>query len=265
MSLSCAGQPIPEKDASVACTIEGCEWTLKGVLLVTLCILSLAAGIDNVAAAPFFTETNKQAVFLSPLEEWRPTWHLEEYVSLLEKSGYHVDVLLNENVSISFLKTGLANYDIIILRTDSMNYKGFNYYCSGEPVSFQARRNFAGEISTNEIHVGACVGFSLNFIKNNYPSGSLRAGLVYVIDGFSEDLASTFVAAGATAYVGYYDAYPLGWGRVDALSIKLLSYLSQGYTVKDAVVRLYLYLRTGHGETASWPSVYYYGDTQFKI
>lgn len=235
------------------------------VLATTLCLLSFVA-VTNVAfAVPFFAETVKQAVFLSPLEEWIPTWHLEEYVSILEQAGYQVDVFLSENVSISFLKTRLADYDIIVLRTDSFTDEGINYYCSGEPATFEAREEYAGEISTREIQVGACVGFSAAFIQNNYPANSLRNGLVEVIDGYSADLSSAFLKAGSATYMGYYDAGSLAWGRMDALSIKWMKYLAQGYTVKDATLQLYLYLNQGHGNSVAWPAVFLYGDGDFKI
>ena len=244
---------------------EECVLNRKLVLATTLCLLSFVA-VTNVAfAVPFFAETVKQAVFLSPLEEWMPTWHLEEYVSILEKAGYQVDVFLSENVSISFLKTGLAGYDIIILRTDSFTEEGMNYYCSGEPATFEARKEYAGEISAKEIQVGACVGFSAAFIQNNYSANSLRNGLVQVVDGYSADLSSAFLKAGAAAYMGYYDAGSLRFGRMDALSIKWLKFLAQGYTVNDATLQLYLYLNLGHGHSATWPAVFLYGDGDFKI
>lgn len=240
--------------------------TLKRVLIITLCILSVAAGAGNVVAAPSFSEaSSKQAVLLLPLEVWRPTWNLEGYVSALERAGYQVDILFNGNVSISFLRTGLAKYDIIVLRTDSFERQGMNYYCSGEPVTRQSRATFAAEISARELDVRVCVGFSLLFLRHNYPAGSLRPGLVLVVAGGSAELASAFLAAGSSAFIGYYDMYSLGWGSLDAVTSRVLKYLSQGSSVKDAVLELYRYLGRGHGHSATMPSVYWSGNGDFKI
>jgi len=220
--------------------------------------------MNGAFAVPLPSGTSKQAVFLSPLEGWMPTWNLDAYISPLERAGYHVDVLLNENVSITFLRTGLAEYDVIILRTDSFAYEGFDFYCSGEPVA-KARTKFAAEITARELQVGACVGFSTLFLKQNYPGKSLRPGFVYAVGSTTAALSSTFLAAGATMFIGYYDARSLQWGRVDALSEKLFDYLSQGYSVNDAIIRLTRYLNTGHGSTATWPMLYCSGDGKFKI
>jgi len=242
-----------------------CVLALKRVLLIALFFLSAVAGTNHVVASSLFSEAGKQAVFLSPMERWMPTWDLEGYVFYLERAGYHVDVLLDESVSISFLKTGLANYDIIILRTDSLDAEGASYYCSGEPVTAKTRTTFAAEISSGEIVVGACVGFTAAFLKHNYPAKSLRPGLVFAIGALTADLSSAFLEGGCSAFVGYNEILGLHWGRLDALSIGLLRYLSGGYTVKDALKQLDSYIHWGHGNSATWPSLFSSGNEDFKI
>jgi len=228
--------------------------------------VAFLASASNATAVPMFADNEKQAAFISPLEDWNPTWHTEEYVSLLENAGYHVDFVLGENASISFLKTRLGDYDLIILRTDSFTYEGNNFYCSGEAATFEARKTYANEIEDGQIQVAACVGFNALLISNSYPAGSLRRGLVTVLDGYSADLGQAFIEAGEAAFVGYYDdAYSLSWGRLDALSLQWLKYASQGYSIKESVLMLYGYLNRGHGETASWPALFYYGEAEFKI
>jgi len=238
---------------------------LKRILLVTLCVLSVVVSASSGFAMPLFTGASKQAVFLSPLEKWMPTWRLDVYKSLLEHAGYTVDVLVNENVSISFLKTGLAKYDLIILRTDAFTREGFRYYCAGDPTGSQARTEFAGDISSHEVEVGACVGFNILFLKHYYTTNTLKPGLVYVLGSMSAELSSSFLSAGAAAFIGYYDAQSIQWGRMDAYSVKLLYYLSQGYSVADAVLQLYIYLNTGHGKSADWPMPYWCGDATLVI
>lgn len=193
-----------------------------------------------------------------------PTWNLQGYLSPLEHAGYHVDVLLNENVSISFLAGNLTNYDIIILRTTWFQSEGTTYYCSGEPVN-QASTAFAGEITSKELGIDICVGFTALFLQSSYPPGSLRHGLVYVLGPVGDELSAVFLAAGASVFIGYHEDFPLMWGRMDAFSQALFRFLSQGLTVRDSVAQLYLYLIRGHGATATWPHPYWSGDGKFKI
>lgn len=193
-----------------------------------------------------------------------PTYDMDQYVSELQNAGYHVDVMLNSQVSVAFLQTGLAKYDLIILRTDSFYFEGLNYYCSGDTVTTKTRSTFTNEISAHEMKVAACLGFSMIFIQHNYPAGSLH-GLVYVPGSVTTDLAGPFLAAGASAFIGYELDFSAGWGRLDALSIKMLGYLAQGYDVSDALIKLQIYLHTGHGDTADWILPVSAGDGNFKI
>jgi len=250
--------------AITVCT-RGVCLHLKRILVATLFILCLGAGAINASAAQLLSGTSKQAVFLSPWERWMPTWWLDGYVIQLERAGYHVDVLLNEEVSISFLMTGLANYDLIILRTESFYDEGLSFYCSGEPVTSKSSTTFAAQIAAKELQVSHCIGFSMLFLKDNYPPGSLRQGLVYVFGGPSAELSTAFISAGAAVFIGFYEPYSLGWGRMDALSIKYFRYLAQGSTIKDATLQLYNYLNTGHGSTSTWPIIYWYGNGGYKI
>jgi hypothetical protein len=243
---------------------------LKSLLLIALCVLPLITGISNGFAAPSFVEppsfadATKRAVFISPMENVEPTWGSESYKSLLERAGYQVDILLDGNASISFFETGLAKYDLIVLRTDSMVSEGLTYYCAGDKADASARGTFAAEIGLKEVLVGECVGFSPLFLENHYPAGSLR-GLVIAVGSNTAQLSTVFLKAGASALIGFYDDHCSQWGNLDSYSLKLLYYLSQGYSVESANIELYIYLFTGHGKTADWILPYWAGDGSYKI
>jgi len=243
---------------------------LKSILIITLCILSVAfAGMNHAFAVPVFMGGGGRAAFLSPLERWMPTWGLDDYVSLLESAGYMVDVLVNEDVSVPFMKTALSSYDLIILRTDAFTLEGTAYWCTGEEVTItsfqQLNTTYATEIAAHELELSAaCVGFSPTFIHDYYPAGSLH-GLVYGLGSISMELSSAFISAGASVFLGFSNDIPLTWGRMDAFSIKFFSYMSQGDTVIDAKANLYSYLNRGHGVTASWIQLSYTGDGTFAL
>jgi len=194
-----------------------------------------------------------------------PTWNLPVFLSEVEDAGYQVDVLLNEKVTIEFLKTGLAAYDLIILRTDSFVLGGNTYYCSGEPTSFETRVRLANEIASQEVRVGVCVGFSAIFLHNSYPEDTLQPGLVYAVGSGTAELAWAFLGAGSAVFAGYYEDWSLSWGRMDSLSIKLFHYLGLGYSVKDAMIQLDGYMHRGHGNTANWPSLFWAGNGNIGI
>ncbi|MGA2238495.1 MAG: hypothetical protein ABSG74_04715 [Candidatus Bathyarchaeia archaeon] len=237
---------------------------LKSVILIALCVLPLLTGISNGFAAPSFAATTKRAVFLSPLENTEPTWGFDAYKSLLKRAGYQVDILLDGNASISFFETGLAKYDLIVLRTDSMVSEGMTYFCAGDKADASARGTFAGEIALKEVLVGECVGFSILFLQSHYPAGSLR-GLVIAVGSNTAQLSAGFLDAGAAALIGFNDEHCTQWGNLDSYSLKLLYYLSQGYSVEGANIELNIYLYMGHGTTADWILPYWAGDGSYKI
>ena len=242
--------------------------SMRSILLsLVLSALLVIAFAGNVLAVPSPTDSNKRAVIVSPLEDWIPTWHLESEVLNLELAGYEVDVMLNENASIGFFKTGLPDYDLIVLRTDSFKYEGTTYYCSGDPINSITRATYAMEIMTDEVKMGACVGFSGSFLHNYYyTANSTRPVLVYAVGSDAAELSWVFLDAGAAAFVSYYEQeYTLSWGRMDALTTKVLSYLSQGYSLREVGIELYVYLKRGHGETADWPTLYVVGDEDLRI
>jgi hypothetical protein len=237
---------------------------LRPLLFAALSVLFLLSAASPAVAGLSATATSKQAVILSPLESWMQTWNMATYVSLLEHAGYKVDVLQNEQVSISFLKTGLSKYDLIILRTDFYNDESLTYFCSGEPVTRDTAGTFASEIAAKELRVGVCLGFSILFLRDYYQSGSLR-GLVYALGGGTAELSGEFLRAGSSVFIGYDQAFSLQWGRMDAYSQQYFKYLVRGYSVKDAQVELRSYLITGHGVTADWPQFRWIGDGDYKI
>jgi hypothetical protein len=243
---------------------------LKSLLLIALCVLPLMIGISNGFATPSFVEppsfagTTKRALFISPIENTEPTWGFESYKSLLENAGYQVDILLDGDASISFFETGLAKYDLIVLRTDSIVSEGLTYFCAGDKADTSARGTFAGQIKLREVQVGACVGFSTLFVRDYYPAGSLR-GLVMAVGSHTAELSSVLLKAGAAAFVGFYDGYYTQWGHLDSYALKLLYYLSRGYSVQGAIIQLNLYLYTGHGVTVDWIQLYWDGNGSYKI
>jgi hypothetical protein len=193
------------------------------------------------------------------------TWNMVSYVSLLQHAGYTVDVLQNAQVSISFLKTGLAKYDLIILRTDFFNDESLTYFCSGEPVTGETKGTFASEIAAKELRVGVCLGFSILFLRNNYQDGTLQHGLVYALGGGTAELSGEFLRAGSAVFIGFDQAFSLRWGRMDAYSQQFFKYLVRGYSVEDSQVELRSYLIIGHGVTADWPQFRWIGDGDYKI
>jgi hypothetical protein len=236
-------------------------------LAITLLVLCTAASAGQTVASPAFSGTSKRAVFLSPLENWMPTWNIDSYVKPLESAGYAVDVVLGKNASMAFLSSQLPNYDIVILRTDAFDHEGRAYYCSGDdPFDSKTKTTYGGEISTRDLAIGACLGFSGTYMQHSYPAGSMRHGLFFALGSGLEELSAIMLTAGFDVFVTYsMSALSLQWGRYDALSEGFFKYLGQGSTVKNSIIELNQYLRRGHGLTADWPMIYYCGDGNFVL
>jgi hypothetical protein len=185
-----------------------------------------------------------------------------------------VELVLDEAASLSFLKTELANYDLIVLRLDAFYYEGFSYFCAGEPfeqghnshLRSEYASEYAAEIAAREISVkGPCVGFSILYIMHNYKNG-LR-GLVFAYGPGTPELAASFLHGGSDVFISYDSpaSYGLGWGRFDTYAENILQLLADGNSVRNAVAQFYLNATRGHGVTASWPSIYWVGDGDYTI
>jgi hypothetical protein len=255
-------------------TVSRVKWKAFGpclfLMLTLVCLPRSIATTRLIFDGPGGSGT---AAIISPLEKWEPTGNVD-YASVLEAAGYSVETILNDAASPAFFKTELANYDIIILRLDSFLYEGFSYFCTGVTVGAtdaQQRNDFATqyatEITAHEISLkGPCVGFSMLYILHSYQKSSFR-GLVLALGPGTPELAAAFINNGAAAFITYDSPveYSLQWGRYDLYTVTILSILTEGYTVRNAVAEFYNQAMRGHGVTADWPSIYWVGDGNYTI
>jgi hypothetical protein len=248
----------------------------KPSALILVCLLSLSFLVSQSFAEPlrFDGPGDGTAAFISPLERWFPTANIEHYMALLEGAGYSVDVILDEAASIEFFRSELSNYDLIVLRLDSFYYESLTYFCTGHTLEADMAREraeyvteYAAEISAHELSLaGPCVGFSMLYILHNYEKASLH-GLVVAFGSGTLELAAAFIEGGAAAFISYDSPreYSLTWGRYDLYTVTLLSILSEGYTVKNAIAEFNLRTNQGHGKTATWPTIYWDGDGDYTM
>jgi len=247
------------------------------LVIVALCIPGLSGSAGHVFAQPLKFDGqggNGTAAFISPLERWEPTPNFDQYEATLKHAGYTVQMMSNGVASLSFLKTELTNYDLIIIRLDSFYYEGLSYFCSGEnfdPFNPQSRADYATqyapEINAHEISIaGPCVGLSMLYVLHNYHKSRVR-GLVLAFGPGTPELAAAFINGGAAAFISYAIPveYSLAWGRFDLYSLTLLGILSEGYTIRDTVTQFYTRVMRGHGSTATWPSICWVGDGDYTI
>ena len=247
------------------------------VALAILCIFSSSFLPGSAFASPLIFDGPNgggTAALISPLEKWEPTATIEAYTSILESAGYSVDAILDEAASVEFFRTGLSNYDSILLRLDSFYYEGLSYFCTGQTLEVNAisqrseyAKQYAAEIAAHEISLeGPCVGFSMIYILHSYAKGSLH-GLVIAVGPGTPELAAPFLSRGAAAFITYDTPveYSLSWGRTDCTTLAILRILAEGYTVKNAVAQFYIRATRGHGNTATWPSIYWVGDGDYTM
>lgn len=245
------------------------------VLVVLLLAFTLAIPPASAWCGPLCQYTqkgtvaaSKNALIFSPYEASVPTWHIDTLIASLRSAGYRVTVVTNAQASIQFLRTQLKGFSLIILRTDSFPGEGLTYYCTGQTPTLPTdvssyQKAYSGMIQKHEVQVSSCVGFSLIFLQDYYPSG--LSGLLYIVGPDGQDLANPWLKAGGSVAVGYQIDMSITWGRLDVMTLSFFKYLTQGYTVVESYARMDAELHANHGVSADWPAMWYDGNQNYKI
>lgn len=246
---------------------------LAPCLLLTLMLVCTPLSIASTRLIFGGPGGSGSAAIISPLDKTEPIWNIDSYVSSLEEAGYSVETILNEAASLSFFKTELANYNLIILHVDSFYYEGFSYFCAGDNFDafdpsqrIQYKEQYAAEITAHKISLeGPCIGFSMRYILDNYNTHSFN-GLVIAYGSHAYELENAFLRNGVDAFITFYQDEPaLGWGRSDSVVQTVVQLLAEHNSVRDSVAQFYLIAMRGHGQTADWPSIDWAGDGDYTI
>lgn len=211
------------------------------VILVSVPMFSINQALASnppLITPPLQTQSQKKAVILSSLEQVYPLGYYDKAITYyLTHAGYQVTTLTNTAVTIDFLLTQLNNYNVVIWRTNTYNWKHVEYWYVGEKANSGIETKYASDFAKGWINGNAgIVGVSLSFFSNHFTSHILsNVKLMILISTDSNAFAPFFTTAGAGAVIFCNGPISLGFGLIDDLTNQLTANLASGKTVYYAV------------------------------
>ncbi len=209
---------------------------MKRIFLAAMIVVLIT--IPLVAVAPVSAQSQHKAVILSSLESLFPMGFYGKMISYeLAHAGYQVTFLSNTAVTIDFLLTQLNNYDVVIWRTQTYNWKHATYWYVGQKLNSATQGKYGADIAQGWINGNAgIVGVNTDFFSNHFSSGLLsNVKLIILLSSNSFAIAGYFSNAGSRAVVFCNGAISLSFGLIDDLTGMLLANLAAGHTLYDSV------------------------------
>ena len=207
---------------------------LIGVLILSM--LSMPTGVN--ALAPPQTPVQTQALFLSSLNAMSPMgYYASSIMSSLRRIGYNVTYLTDEAVTVNILLTQMKNYSVVIWRTDSFTWNRVTYWYVGEKANVGVEQRYAADFAAGRIIIySGMVAISTDFLKTHLGPNTLPGlRLLIFVSSNGNAVAPVFLAAGVMSVVFCSGGVTLQFGQLDDLTSELVSYLTQGEDVSNAV------------------------------
>lgn len=206
------------------------------IALLILLTLSMPTGVNalTLPQAPIQT----QALFLSSLNATHPMGYYATLImSSLKRTGYNATYLTDGAVTINFLLTKMKNYSVIIWRTDSFTWNRATYWYVGEKANIGVKQKYASDFAAGRITINSgMVGVSTDFLKNHLGPNTLPGlKLLIFVSSNGNTIAPVFLAAGVMSVVFCIGDITLQFGLLDDLTSELVSYLTRGEDVHNAV------------------------------
>jgi hypothetical protein len=206
------------------------------VLIAVLILLTLSMPMGVNALTPPQAQT--QALFLSSLNATQPMgYYSTSIMSSLKRTGYNAMYLTDGAVTIDLLLTKMKNYSVVIWRTDSFTWNGVTYWYVGEKANIGVRQKYASDFAAGNITINSgIVAVSTDFLKDHFGPNTLSGvKLLIFLSSNGNTIAPVFLAAGVMSVVFCIGDITLQFGFVDDLTAELVSYLTQGEDVHNAV------------------------------
>lgn len=240
------------------------------VVLVTLPLLTVNP--VSALAPPLFSQVQHRALILSSLNSILPLGYYGRVIDYeLSRAGYQVTTLSDGAVTLDVLLTQLNNYDIVIWRTNTYDYRHVTYWYVGQIVNSAAQQKYQNDFAQGWINGNAGIlGVSIGFFSNHFTSGSLsNVKLFLLISSNSISIAPFLINSNAKAVVFCNGQVSLAFGLLDDLTGALLSYLAAGDTLYDSVYSLvspFINMQPKDQlDTSYTPPFWFMGDSTLKI
>ena len=229
------------------------------LILILFCSLTMAAHVRSSVG---------RALILSPVEDNHPFSELDDLMSDLTSAGYSVDVMNDSQVTVEFLKSGLRDYSIIVLRTESIEFEreALSFF-TGDIVSEETIAEYQEEISDELVAYSSSKVFRVfpSFIEHFYAPNGLEGKLIYFFSAFSSSFSSSFMKAGVKVFIGYAGDVYLEWGIGDRATTSLFDFLCRGHNVEASVRETKQLLNSRWSVSAPFNTISYVGDGTLTI
>ena len=206
------------------------------IAVLILSTLSMPTGVN--ALTPPQAQVQTQSLFLSSLNATHPMgYYAGSIMSSLKRTGYNATYLTDGAVTINFLLTKMKNYSVVIWRTDSFTWNRVTYWYVGEKANIGVKQKYASDFAAGRITIKTgIVGVSADFLKNHFGSNSLPGlKLLIFVSSNGNTIAPVFLTAGVMSVVFCSGEITTQFGLLDDLTAELVSYLTQGEDVHNAV------------------------------
>jgi hypothetical protein len=185
----------------------------------------------------------KTVVLLNAAEDMYGHYQCKRIITLLLRHDYSIEYRANQAVDIPFLRYNLSA-DIVYMNThagyfdiDGDQHADAVVIATGECWTNETEQKYAFEYEHNFIVKGmigdrAVIAFTPAFIDYYYSNGELADSLIFMATCYAlydSSMAEPFLAAGASAYMGW-SGNTVFWtnSRISVSAFRLLSY---GFTV----------------------------------
>lgn len=195
---------------------------IKNVLIFLLLILLLFSNVIDANVSE--TKSIKKALVLNTDEHSYGSLHCKIIINQLNKNGYNVTYLENEEVTLNYIKNNLSA-DIVYLNTHAGYWDTTNdgipdkiVIATGEKWTENTKTKYSFECENNLIVKGEVgdddfIAFTPEFIDFFYDSDDFSNSLIYMATchaSYDSSMAESFLSSGASVYVGW-NKYTVFW------------------------------------------------------
>jgi len=238
------------------------------MLLLTICVLSALLPISTTTLVS--AQYNGQALILSSVNNQFPLYVEGKIESTLTSMGYQVTFLHDSEVTVDVLLNQLNNYDVVFWRTNGYaRLDHATYFYVGEIDNAATVQKYSADFTAGYLdNSRGILGINSKFFRAHLSSTSLsHIKLMVLITGNLGDMAKTMISAGVTATVNTYGYF--AFNIVDPAVATVFSFLAQGLSVREAVVRLlnpfYGMLSGYEIDQSEFPPIWYNGNSNITL
>jgi len=179
-----------------------------------------------------------QALLISSLNDTLPMgYYQNDVVYYLQRIGYNITTVADSAVTVDFILHNLNNYSVVIWRTNSFTWVHTTYWYIGEKNDGGVEQEYPAEFAAGYLNDRTgIVGASEDFFVTHFQPNSLTGVKLLIFESsYGNSIAPFFQTAGVQSVIFCNGVVSLQFGLIDDLTVQIVSYLTQGQDVYNAV------------------------------